>query len=121
MYEKKILSTYMLEKFFVRVCDPQNICLLNYVCQFVLNRCLDMVSSDFLRLILTVILKKCPHTFIHDWNIIHGAIEIRLFASTANNLISIGLFIRFLNIIASKCAGSRGGGGGGSEGGYGGP
>ena len=61
-----------------------------------------MVSSDFLRFNLTVILKKCPHTFIHDWNIIHGAIEIRLFASTANNLISIGLCKRFPNIIVSE-------------------
>ena len=56
----------------------------------------------FLQLFLMVILKKYPHTFIHDWNLIHGAIEIRLSASTANNLISIGLCIRFPNIIVSE-------------------
>ena len=80
-----------------------------------LSRCLDMVSSDVLRFFFTIILKKCPHTFIHDWNLIHGAIEIRLFASTANNLISIGLCIRFPNIIVSEnhavcvCGGGYGG------------
>ena len=61
-----------------------------------------MVSSDFLQFFWMVILKKCPHTFILNWNIIHGAIEIRLFASTANNLISIGLCIRFPNTIVSE-------------------
>ena len=85
-----------------------------------LNRCLDMVSSDVLRFFFTVILKKCPHTFIHDWNVIHGAIEIRLFASTANNLISIGLCIRFPNIIVSEnpavCVGVKGPAGGGRGG-----
>ena len=41
-----------------------------------------MVSSDFFAIFLTVILKKCAHTFIHDWNLVHGAFEIRLFTST---------------------------------------